>query len=37
MARYEYMKLVLACIPNKIVDQYDLHSLSYDILVYLKI
>ena len=28
MARYEYMKLVLACIPDKIVDQYDLCALS---------
>ena len=27
---YEYMKLALDCIPNKIFDQYDLRSLSSD-------
>ena len=37
MARYKYMKLVLACIPDKIVDQYNLRTLSYDGWVYLKI
>ena len=30
MAHYEYIKLALACIPNEIVDQYDLRSLSSD-------
>ena len=37
MARYEYMKLALACIPDKIIDQYNLHVLSYDDWVYLNI
>ena len=37
MARYEYMKFALDCIPNKIVYQYDLRSLISDGLVYLKI
>ena len=37
MARYKYMKLALACIPEKIVDQYDLRSLGSDGWVYLKI
>ena len=36
-ARYEYMKLALACIPDKIVDQYDLCALSSDGWVYLDI
>ena len=30
MARYEYMKLALACIPDKIIDQYNLRALSSD-------
>ena len=37
MARYEYMKLALACIPDEIVDQYDLRALSSDGWVYLEI
>ena len=37
MARYEYTKLALACIPNEIVDQYNLRSLSSDGWVYLEI
>ena len=37
MARYEYMKLALACIPNKIVAQYDLRSLISNGWVYLEI
>ena len=28
MTRYEYMKLALACIPDKIIEQYSLHTLS---------
>ena len=28
MAQYEYMKLALACIPDKIIDQYSLCTLS---------
>ena len=27
MARYEYMKLALACIPEEIIDQYNLRAL----------
>ena len=30
MARYEYMKLALACIPDKIIEQYNLKTLSSD-------
>ena len=30
MARYEYMKLALACIPDKIIEQYSLRTLSSD-------
>ena len=30
MARYEYMKLALACISDKIIDQYSLRTPSYD-------
>ena len=30
MAHYEYMKLALACIPVKIIDQYNLRALSSD-------
>ena len=37
MARYKYMKLALACIPDKIVDQYDLRSRSSDGWVYVEI
>ena len=37
MARYEYMKLALACIPEKIIEQYSLRTLSYDGWVYLEI
>ena len=37
MARYEYMKLVMACIPDEIVDQYNLRALSSDGWVYLDI
>ena len=37
MARYEYMKLAMACIPDKIVDQYNLQALSSYVWVYLEI
>ena len=37
MARYEYMKLTLACIPDGIIDQYSLRTLSSDSWVYLEI
>ena len=37
MSRYEYMKLALACIPDKIIEQYNLRTLSSDGWVYLKI
>ena len=34
---YEYMKLALACIPDKIFEQYNLRALSSDVWVYLEI
>ena len=37
MTSYEYMKLALTCIPDKIVKQYNLCALSSDIWVYLEI
>ena len=37
MARYEYMKLALACIPDEIIEQYSLCTLSSDGWVYLEI
>ena len=37
MARYKYMKLALACIPDKIIQQYSLQTLSSDGWVYLEI
>ena len=37
ISRYGYMKLALACIPDAIVDQYSLRTLSYDSWVYLDI
>ena len=37
MARYEYMKLALACIPDKIIEQYNLNTPSSDGWVYLNI
>ena len=37
MARYEYMKLALACISEEIIEQYSLHTLSSDGWVYLDI
>ena len=37
MARYEYMKLALACIPDKIIDQYNLSALSSDGWVYFEL
>ena len=37
MARYDYMKLALACIPDKIIDQYNVRTLSSDGWVYLEI
>ena len=37
MDRYEYMKLSLACIPDEIIDQYNLNTLSSDGWVYLEI
>ena len=37
MAQYEYMKLALTCIPDEIIAQYNLHTLSSDGWVYLEI
>ena len=37
MARYEYMKHDLACIPDKIIEQYNLNTLSSGGWVYLEI
>ena len=37
MARYEYMKLALACIPDEIIGQCSLRMLSSDGWVYLEI
>ena len=37
MARYEYMKLALDCIPDEIIEQYSLCTLSSDGWVYLEI
>ena len=37
MARYGYMKLALECIPDKIIDQYSLRTLSSNVWVYLEI
>ena len=37
MDRCEYMKLELACLPDKIIDQNILRALSYDGWVYLDI
>ena len=37
MARYKYMKLALACIPENIFDQYNLRTLRSDGWVYLEI
>ena len=37
MARYKYMKLALACILDKIIEQYSLRTLSSDGWVYLEI
>jgi hypothetical protein len=37
MARFEYMKLPLALIPNKITSQYNLTSLASNGYVYLEI
>ena len=37
MARYEYMKLALACIQDEIIEQYSLRTLSSDGWVYLEI
>ena len=37
MAHYEYIKITLACIPDKIIDQYKLRALSSDSWVYLDI
>ena len=37
MARYEYMKLALACIQDEIIEKYSLRSLSSDGWVYLDI
>ena len=36
MAQYEYTKLALACIPDEIIDQYSLCTLSSDGWVYLE-
>ena len=37
MARYEYMKLAIACIPDRIIEQYNLRTLSSDGWIYLDI
>ena len=37
MALYEFMKLALACIPEEIIDQYNLRALSSNGWVYLDI
>ena len=37
MARYEYMKLSLACILDEIIDQYSLRTVSSNSWVYLDI
>ena len=37
MVRYEYMKLALACIPDEIINQYNLRALISDGWVYLDI
>ena len=37
IARYEYTKLALACIPDKIIEHYSLPTLSSDGWVYLEI
>ena len=37
MDRYEYTKLALACIPDKIIEQYSLRTLNSDGWVYLEI
>ena len=37
MARYEYMKIALACIPDKIIGQYNLNTLSSNGWIYLDI
>ena len=37
MARYKYMEIALECIPDKIIDQYNLRTLSSDGWVYLEI
>ena len=37
MAQYEYMKLALACIPDEIINQYSLRTLSSDSWFYLDI
>ena len=37
MACYEYMELALACIPDKSIDQYSLHTLISNGWVYLDI
>ena len=36
MDRYDYMKLALACIPDEIIYQYSLYTLSSDGWVYLE-
>ena len=36
-ARYKYMKLALACIPDEIIEQYNLRTLSSNGWVYLEI
>ena len=37
MARYEYIKLALACIPDEIIEQYSLRTMSSNRWVYLNI
>ena len=37
MARYEYMKLALACIPDEIIDHHSLRTISSNGWVYLDI
>ena len=37
MTRYEYTKLALACIPDEIIEQYSLRTLSSDGWIYIEI
>ena len=37
MSRYEYMKIALDIVPNKIIHQYNLRALASNIWVYMEI